>query len=116
MRRNYTKITPVYKAGTRYLRYNLLMDEVKTNLKQKEQHLIEKEKAIAQRLGARRQAVFERFPLVFTLLGAFGLVATFYGFEGIINQIEFLVDNPFILLGTGLLTLILTGTLYKKLQ
>ena len=96
--------------------YNLLMDEVKSTLREKEQHLIEKEKAIAHRIDERRRAVFERFPLIFTLLGSFGLVATFYGFEGIINRIDVLAEKPYILLGTGIMTLILTGTLYKKLQ
>lgn len=92
------------------------MNEVKSTLKEKEQHLIEKEKEIAHKIDERRRAVFERFPLVFTLLGSFGLVATFYGFEGIINRVDLLAENPYILLGTGLLTLVLTGTLYKKLQ
>lgn len=74
------------------------------------------ETRIISKVDERRKAVFERFPLVFTLLGAFGLVATFYGFEGIIDQLPVLADNPLILLSTGVLTLALTGTLYKKLQ
>lgn len=86
------------------------------NFKDREQQLLAKEKQLAQKFGQGRKAVFERFPLVFTLLGAFGLVATFYGFERLIDQIDLLANNPFILLGTGLLTLILTGSLYKKLQ
>lgn len=86
------------------------------NFKEREQQLLAKEKQLAQKIGQGRRAVFERFPLVFTLLGAFGLVATFYGFERLIDQIDLLSNNPYILLGTGLLTLIFTGTLYKKLQ
>ncbi len=70
---------------------------------------------IKDELVKTRDGVFQRFPLVFTLLGAFGLVATFYGFEGIIDEIDLLADNPLILLATGVLTLIVTGTLYKKL-
>ena len=81
----------------------------------KRQKLVEKEKAIAEKIGERRKAVFERFPLVFTLLGAFGLVATFYGFERLIDTTA-LADNPWVLLGTGILTLVITGSLYKKLQ
>jgi hypothetical protein len=64
---------------------------------------------------ARTRGVFQRFPLVFTLLGAFGLVATFYGFEHIIDQIDFLANNPFLLLVLGIGTLVFTGQLYKKL-
>jgi hypothetical protein len=63
---------------------------------------------------ARKEAVFTRFPLLFTLLGAFGLVATFYGFEKVIDQTG-LSDNPWILLAIGLVVLVFTGTLYKKL-
>lgn len=70
---------------------------------------------IVQKLDQTRKSVFERFPLLFTLLGSFGLVATFYGFERIIDRIELLAEHPFILLGVGLATLIVTGSLYKKL-
>ncbi|MDZ7786450.1 MAG: hypothetical protein U5L95_05010 [Candidatus Saccharibacteria bacterium] len=73
-------------------------------------------KQIAQKVGQRRKAVFERFPLVFTMLGAFGLAATIYGFEGILDEVDLFADNPWILLGTGIITLAFTGTLYKRLQ
>lgn len=77
---------------------------------------IDKEKKLVKKVDQRRQAVFERFPLVFTMLGAFGLVATFYGFERLIDRIDVLSENPWILLGTGITVLTVTGTLYKKLQ
>ncbi|HET7060207.1 MAG TPA: hypothetical protein VFH99_02740 [Candidatus Saccharimonadales bacterium] len=67
------------------------------------------------RLIQQRDSAFKRLPLLFTLLGAFGLMATFYGFQHIINKIPVLADNPLITLCVGLLTLLLTGTLYKKL-
>ncbi|HEX9594531.1 MAG TPA: hypothetical protein VF996_00110 [Candidatus Saccharimonadales bacterium] len=74
-----------------------------------------KEKELVGQIIKRKRAVFERFPLVFTLLGSFGLVATFYGFERLIDSTA-LADSPWLLLGTGVLTLIVTGSLYKKLQ
>lgn len=77
--------------------------------------LTKREKALAHQLSQRKQHVLDRFPLLFTLLGAFGLVATFYGFERLIDRVDLLANNPFILLGVGLFTLIFTGTLYKKL-
>jgi len=70
--------------------------------------------AVDKVIAAKRRAVFARFPLLFTLLGAFGLVATFYGFEGVMDQIG-LSENPWILLVLGFSVLIFTGTLYKKL-
>lgn len=72
-------------------------------------------KSLTQRFNETRHSVFARFPLLFTLLGAFGLVATYYGFENIIDQIPLFADNPSILLITGLCILIGTGQLYKKL-
>ena len=88
----------------------------KTELKNREEKLIAKEKELAQKLGQTRQRVFDRFPLLFTMLASFGLVATFYGFERVIDEIDFFADNPYILLATGLGILIITGTIYKKLQ
>lgn len=82
----------------------------------KHSNLLEKEKALVKSVGKRRKSVFERFPLVFTMLSSFGLVATFYGFERLIDKVDLFANNPWILLGTGVLTLALTGTLYKKLQ
>jgi len=75
-----------------------------------------KDREVVGKLINRKKAVFARFPLLFTLLGSFGLVATFYGFERVIDDIGFFSDNPYVLLGTGLIILIITGTLYKKLQ
>lgn len=65
-------------------------------------------------LEEKRKAVFQRFPLLFTLLGTFGLVATFHGFERVMDQVG-LSNQPFVLLGVGLGILVFTGTLYKKL-
>jgi hypothetical protein len=70
---------------------------------------------VENKLANRRDTVFQRFPLLFTLLGTFGVVATFYGFEGIINRVPQLANHPIILLLVGIGTLLVTGTLYKKL-
>ena len=70
---------------------------------------------VISKLVEKREGVFSRFPLLFTLLGAFGLVATFYGFEHLIDSIDPLADNPILLLTVGISTLIVTGSLYKKL-
>lgn len=77
---------------------------------------LEMERRAWGKFEEKKQAVFARFPLLFTLLGTFGLVATLYGFEGIIDRIDPLNENPVIMLGVGLATLAFTGTLYKVLQ
>lgn len=79
------------------------------------QKLTDTEKAVVTKIAEKKQNVLDRFPLLFTLLGTFGLVATFYGFEHLIDKVDLFSDNPFILLGVGVVTLIFTGTLYKKL-
>ncbi len=62
-----------------------------------------------------RRSVFERYPIVFSLLTTFGLVATFLGFELLLIQTPFLYERPLLVLMLGIVTLVLTGTLYKKL-
>ncbi|USN88555.1 MAG: hypothetical protein H6780_03655 [Candidatus Nomurabacteria bacterium] len=63
-----------------------------------------------------RDSVFARFPVVFVLLSTFGLVATLYGFEKVIDEVDFFAEHPFMILLAGLISLALTGTLYKKLN
>lgn len=63
-----------------------------------------------------RNIIISKFPLPFALLGAFGLVATFYGFEHLIDMVPLFVDNPAILLVAGIVCLMITGKFYKKLD
>ena len=72
-------------------------------------------RAVDKVVAEKRKAACHRFPLVFTLLGTFGVVATLYGFERIIDDIPLFADSPYILLIFGLLVLAFTGTLYRKL-
>ncbi len=73
------------------------------------------EQKVLTGLVKSRDSAYTKFPLLFTLLGTFGVVATFYGFEHIIDGIPILANNPIILLVVGVTTLAITGTLYKKL-
>lgn len=63
-----------------------------------------------------RDSAFTRFPILFVLISSYGLVATFYGFEKVIDQIAFFERHPLMILALGIITLILTGSLYKKLN
>lgn len=69
-----------------------------------------------EKVKKARKTYAEKYPMVFALGGAFGIVSTFYGFEKLIDKVDIFVDNPWILLGVGLLTLGITGTFYNKLQ
>lgn len=70
---------------------------------------------IIESAARRRESVAERYPLVFALIGTFGLVSTFYGFEKIIDSIDLFVNHPWILLVLGIGTLSVTGLALRKL-
>jgi hypothetical protein len=62
-----------------------------------------------------RNTLFKRFPILLTLLVTFGIVATFYGVEGMIEQVPWLHDRPFLIFLSGISALLFTGKLYQKL-
>jgi hypothetical protein len=70
---------------------------------------------IIEKARQRRESVAERYPMTFALVGTFGLVSTFYGFEKIIDSIQLFVNHPWILLVVGLITLSVTGLALRKL-
>jgi len=74
------------------------------------------EERIIRKIAMERDLVETKFPLVFGLLITFGFVSTLYGFEKIIDRIDLFTDKPWILLGTGVVTLLVTGAAYKKLN
>jgi len=74
------------------------------------------EKRLSDSIKTRKRSAFEQFPIIFTLLGSFGLVATFYGFEKLIDSSEFLSSNPWLLLTVGIGILAFTGSLYDRLS
>ena len=70
---------------------------------------------VEKQAATYRRSTLERFPLLLIGLSTFGLVATLYGFEKLIDSLPWLADRPLLILGSGLAALILTGTLFKKL-
>jgi len=74
------------------------------------------ERKLIDKVVEKRVSAEHRFPFLVALLAGFGLVSTFYGFEKIIDEIDLLASNPWILLVTGLSLLALTGTIYTKLR
>ena len=71
---------------------------------------------VPDRLRKYRDGAFAKFPLLFTLFSTFGLVATLYGFEKVIDRIDYFAENPYMILLTGVVILVTTGALYKKLS
>lgn len=67
-------------------------------------------------MGQRTQSAFGRYPLLFSLLSIFGIVSVLYGFESAIAYIPFLSDRPWMMFFIGLFVLLLTGSLYKRID
>lgn len=76
----------------------------------------DEEQRIAASIGGKRKTFQAKYPLLFALGGAFGLVSTFYGFEKLIDRVDLFTEHPWILLATGIITLIVTGSFYNKLS
>lgn len=83
------------------------------NIMKRESELIKREEQQVKKL---RDTYAQKYPLLFTLGAAFGLVCTFYGFEKLIDRVDLFINNPWILLGTGLFLLTITGAFYNKLK
>ncbi len=81
----------------------------------KQKTFTEVEERMYREVIKERNYIVKKFPLPFAILGSFGLVATFYGFEHLIDQNAFLTEHPLVLLVIGILCLGLTGSLYRKL-
>ena len=63
-----------------------------------------------------RRSTLERFPLLIIGLSTFGLVAVLYSFEKWIDRTPWLADRPLLILVLGLASLVVSGTLFKKLS
>jgi hypothetical protein len=63
-----------------------------------------------------RKSFAERYPTLFLMIATFGLSATFLGIEQLLLSIGLFARHPMLILVLGVVTLMLTGTLYKKLH
>lgn len=79
----------------------------------KQQSLLQREEEQVKKI---RDTYANKYPLLFALGATFGFVATLYGFEKLIDKVDFFTNNPWILLGVGVSVLYVTGTFYNKLR
>ena len=79
----------------------------------KKQSLIQREEEHVRKI---RDTYANKYPVVFALGATFGFVATLYGFEKLIDRVDFFTDNPWILLAVGVSVLYVTGTFFNKLR
>lgn len=71
---------------------------------------------INQLFSEKGKNVFSRYPLLFALLIVFGVTMVTQGIKDLISEIPIFQNSPLVMLLFGLLVLIITGTLYKKLE
>ena len=62
------------------------------------------------------KSVFKRYPLTFTILILVGVVAVSEGVKNLLLNMTFFDNHPWRLLFVGLVIIVATGTLYKKLD
>ena len=67
-------------------------------------------------MASRARTVFARYPITFGLLILVGVIALHEGLKGILKEFGLFNLNPWYLLVLGIVILIITGRLYKKLE
>ncbi len=60
--------------------------------------------------------VLKRYPLTFSFLTIFSVAAILHGFELFTDKFLFFREYPSVLIFAGILSLLLTGALYKTLE
>lgn len=69
-----------------------------------------------QTVAPLRRSIFYRYPILFTIVVAFGVTTTLVGFELVLMEWTYVYERPWLVLLLGLSILVATGTLYKKLR
>lgn len=79
-------------------------------------HIEKLTEEINSMVGQSGKSVFRRYPLTFAIMVLFGVIAVSEGAKGILKSTGILESNPWYLLLIGIVLLVLTGKLYKKLD
>lgn len=80
-----------------------------------EQILKTTETRIEETVTPIRKSALKRFPVLFLLAVTFGFTAVVTGIERMLTEQQYLADHPLVIVAIGVVVLILTGTVYKKL-
>jgi len=67
-------------------------------------------------MAPRAKSVFRQYPITFGLLILLGVMGLHEGLKGVMKSLGLLDINPWYLVVSGLVILIITGTVYKKLE
>ena len=66
--------------------------------------------------GKKGKSVFNRYPLTFSLLVIIGATLMIQGVRELILKVDIFRNQPLVMFLVGFTILIITGTLYKKLD
>ncbi|NEN92998.1 MAG: hypothetical protein F6K48_30565 [Okeania sp. SIO3H1] len=78
--------------------------------------ITEVQDGVEKELQPLRKSILKRFPTLFLLAVTFGVSMVFYSIEVLFTNNVFVQQHPWLTLGIGLLILVATGTLYRKLD
>lgn len=73
----------------------------------------EKEERLIQGIVDKRVKAQKKFPFLAAAMAAFGLQATFYGFEKLMDRVHLFTTEPGLVFLGGILILAASGTIYK---
>lgn len=89
------------------------MDKYQIDLLKKVEELTARLNELFSQKG---KSVFSHYPLTFALLVIFGATMVSQGIKDLLLEITFFKEHSLVMLFVGILILLLTGTLYKKLD
>lgn len=90
-----------------------MIDKEQLDLLKKVEDLTAK---LNQTFEKRTKPVLSRYPLLFALLVIIGATMMSQGAKELIMEVSFLRTSPLLMFVIGMVLLIITGTLYKKLE
>lgn len=112
----------LHRASKSILMLQLFIYYTKYNLRQismEKDPILEIErmiKDIHDNVSHYTNPVLRKYPLIFAFLVTFSFAAILHAFELITDETPIIKEHPYYLMLAGVLVLILTGTLYKKLE
>lgn len=77
-------------------------------------NMTESEQCILKAIEQNRSRLDAKFPFGTAFAATVGLVMVLYGLEKIIDK-TFFAEHPWVLVGTGVILLFVSGSLYRKL-
>lgn len=79
-------------------------------------HLEDLSNQINKTMETKTKNVFSKYPITFGVLILVGVVSLHEGIKGILKEFGFLNISPWYLFSLGIILLLITGTIYKKLD